>query len=93
MHALLLPLWSAHPCNPFVQADTQRVLYFHTAQQLGLLQSPQIPDLVTHLLPKNASVMAARFLRQWLVCPPPPDLADQMQALMQVCLDSWMRDP
>lgn len=61
-----------------------RPLYSPTAQQLGLLPSPQVPDLVAHLLPKHDNPPSARsFLRRWVLRPPPPLVADQMQRLIR----------
>jgi DNA mismatch repair ATPase MutS len=63
-----------------------RPLYSPTAQQLGLLPSPQVPDLVRYLLPRNDAPSAARnFLRRWLLRPPPPNVADDLSKLLQ-CL-------
>ena len=60
-----------------------RPLYSPTAQQLGLLPSPQVPDLVRHLLPRGDAPSASRnFLRRWMLRPPPPLHADNMRALL-----------
>ena len=60
-----------------------RPLYAPTAQQLGLIPSVQIPDLVRDLLPATQAPAAARnFLRRWLLRPPPLEVADHMQHLM-----------
>ena len=65
-----------------------RPLYSPTAQQLGLLPSPQVPDLVRYLLPKNDAPAAARtFLRRWLLRPPPPSVADEFSSLLR-CLST-----
>jgi hypothetical protein len=61
-----------------------RPLYAPTAQQLGLLPSPQVPDLVASLLPANDAPACSRsFLRRWLMRPPPPRVADEMQRLLR----------
>lgn len=56
-----------------------------TALQIGLVANPAVPDLVPHLLPAHAlpllRVHSSRFLRRWLLTPPPYHLADAMQAL------------
>ena len=60
-----------------------------TALQIGLLPNPAVPDLVPHLLPSSSSsssssylrVHSSRFLRRWLLTPPPYHLADAMQTL------------
>ena len=60
-----------------------RPLYAPTAQQLGLLPSPQVPDLVASLLPANDAPSCSRtFLRRWLMRPPPPFVADEMLKLL-----------
>ena len=60
-----------------------RPLYSPTAQQLGLLPSPQVPDLVHSLLPRNDAPASTRsFLRRWIMRPPPPYIADEMSSLL-----------
>ena len=69
--------------SSFLQRLQPRPLYSPTAQQLGLLPSPQVPDLVRHLLPKNDAPPSARnFFRRWMLRPPPPIVADKMRALL-----------
>ena len=61
-----------------------RPLYAPTAQQLGILPSAQVPDLVSYLLPPSDSPSSARdYLRRWLLRPPPYKIADQMQSLLK----------
>ena len=58
-------------------------LHSTTATQLGLLPSPQCPDLVASLLPSRGAVAAAKtFFRKWLLRPPPHSVADQMHSLV-----------
>eukprot|EP00943_MAST-04B_sp_MAST-4B-sp1_P002579 g2579.t1 len=61
-----------------------RPLYAPTAQQLGILPSAQVPDLVANLLPVNDSPASSRdFLRRWVLRPPPNHIADTMQELVK----------
>jgi hypothetical protein len=61
-----------------------RPLYAPTAQQLGILPSAQVPDLVANLLPANDSPPSSRdFLRRWVLRPPPNYIADEMQELVE----------
>ncbi len=64
-----------------------RPLHLETATQLGLLSDPAIPPLVSHLLPDSAPSASRRFLRRWLLVPPPPDVADAMSLLVESLKD------
>ena len=57
-------------------------LYVETATQLGLMSNPTIPPLVSYLLPDSAPASSRRFLRRWLLTPPPPHIADAMASLV-----------
>ena len=60
-----------------------RPLHMESATQLGLMNDPTIPSLVKYLLPDSAPAPTRRFLRRWLLTPPPPlDIADSMAALV-----------
>eukprot|EP00667_Euglena_gracilis_P000511 EG_transcript_511 len=64
-----------------------RPLYAPSAQQLGLLPSPQIPDMVDALVPPSAATAAVKdFFRRWLLRPPPYRTADAMQELLRALL-------
>ena len=63
-------------------------LHLETATQLGLMSDSSIPDLVSSLLPPSAPATSRRFLRRWLLVPPPPDVADAMSALVLHLLES-----
>ena len=70
-----------------------RPLYAPTAQQLGILPSAQVPDLVSYLLPANDAPSSARdYLRRWLLRPPPYEIADQMQLLLKglLCMNQGL---
>ena len=58
-----------------------RPLYLSTAAQIGLVANPNIPDLVSQLLPASRSAHSARFLRRWLLSPPTHSLADSFSSL------------
>ncbi len=61
-------------------------VYSSTALQIGLLANPNVPDLIQHLLPKGAPAFASRFLRKWLIAPPPYDIAAKMRQLCSALL-------
>ena len=63
-------------------------LYLETATQLGLMNDGAIPSLVPFLLPDSAPASTRRFLRRWLLTPPPPVVSEAMSTLVS-CL---MRD-
>jgi len=57
-------------------------LYVETATQLGLMKDKTIPNLVNHLVPNSAPLPTRRFLRRWLLTPPPPAVAESMAKLI-----------
>jgi Mismatch repair ATPase (MutS family) len=57
-------------------------LYVETATQLGLMGDPTIPPLVKYLVPHAAPNPTRRFLRRWLLTPPPPYVASSMSNLV-----------
>lgn len=63
-------------------------LYVETATQLGLMIDKTIPPLVSYLLPESAPAATRRFLRRWLLTPPPPTVADSMSSLVTFLKDS-----
>ena len=58
-----------------------RSLYTTTAGQIGLMPNGNVPDLVSHLLPAAHQAHSNRFLRRWLLTPPPYVMADNMRVL------------
>jgi hypothetical protein len=62
-------------------------LHLETATQLGLMFDPAIPSLVSSLLPDSAPSSSRRFLRRWLLIPPPPEVADAMSQLVGTLKD------
>jgi len=63
-------------------------LHLETAAQLGLMSDTSIPDLVASLLPHSSPATCRRFLRRWLLVPPPPDVALAMSDLVSRLLTS-----
>ncbi len=62
-------------------------LHLETSMQLGLMFDPAIPSLVSSLLPDSAPSSSRRFLRRWLLIPPPPEIADAMSQLVGTLKD------
>lgn len=74
-------LVSANETN--VNSDTQTSpLYLETATQLGLMNDPAIPSLLSSILPDSAPAATRRFLRRFLLTPPPPSVTEAMQHLV-----------
>ncbi len=67
-------------------ANTQP-LYMETASQLGLLQDPAIPSLIAHVLDEAAPAATRRFLKRYLLVPPPPEVAQSMAKVVKSLLD------
>ena len=57
-------------------------LHVETATQLGLLQEKTIPSLMNYLLPDSAPAATRRFLRRFLLTPPPPKVCEAMSELV-----------
>lgn len=68
-------------------------LYAETATQLGLMSDPTIPNLISYLLPDSAPAPTRRFLRRWLLTPPPPHAADAMAVLVTALKEDGMALP
>jgi MutS domain V/MutS domain I len=65
-------------------ANTQtRALHVETATQLGLLHDPAIPSLLSSVLSDAAPAATRRFLRRYLLTPPPAPVCDAMGTLVQ----------
>jgi DNA mismatch repair ATPase MutS len=63
-----------------------RPVYTSTALQIGLLPNDNVPSLLPFLLPRSSSSSisystSTKFLRKWLLNPPPHYIADHMQNL------------
>lgn len=57
-------------------------LHVETATQLGLMNDKAIPDLMGFLLPDSAPAATRRFLRRYLLTPPPPLVCEAMSTLV-----------
>jgi hypothetical protein len=57
-------------------------LYVETATQLGLMSDRTIPSLVAYLVPDSAPAATRRFLRRWMLTPPPPLVASSMAQIV-----------
>ena len=68
-------------------------LYAETATQLGLMTDPTIPNLISYLLPDSAPAPTRRFLRRWLLTPPPPHVADAMAVIVRALKEDGMALP
>jgi len=62
-------------------------LYLETASQLGLLQDPTIPPLIASVLDDAAPAVTRRFLKRYLLVPPPPNVAQAMAAVVRCLMD------
>lgn len=60
-------------------------LYLESANQLGLLNDPSIPPLVASVLDEAAPAATRRFLKRYLLVPPPPHVAQAMSQVVD-CL-------
>ncbi|KAL7531829.1 hypothetical protein ACHAXR_004263, partial [Thalassiosira sp. AJA248-18] len=67
-------------------------LHLETATQLGLMSESSIPPLISSLLPDSAPTSSRRFLRRWLLVPPPPEVADAMTHLVSTLKDGGNGD-
>jgi hypothetical protein len=78
---------SSETGNSSIAVATTRPLHLETATQLGLMFDPALPPLISSLLPESAPSPSRRFLRRWLLIPPPPDVADAMSQLVRILKD------
>eukprot|EP00978_Attheya_sp_CCMP212_P002321 scaffold4800_cov47-Attheya_sp.AAC.1 len=70
-----------------LRATQMSPLYVETATQLGLLSDRTIPPLISYLLPESAPAPTRRFLRRWLLAPPPSHVSNAMSQLVQTLKD------
>lgn len=68
-------------------------LHKETAIQLGLVSNPHIPDLIANLLPQSAPAATRRFLKRWLLVPPPPRIADSMRGILKYVMGQENAQP
>jgi predicted GIY-YIG superfamily endonuclease len=59
-----------------------KALYLETATQLGLMDDGAIPSMVSYLVPDSAPAATRRFLRRWLLTPPPPAVSGALSILV-----------
>ena len=71
------------PSSSSRNATVTRPLHVETATQLGLMSDSAIPSLISSLLPESAPSSTRRYLRRWLLVPPPPEIADAMSILVR----------
>ena len=73
----------------FVQLNP---LYVKIVTQLGLMTDcdPSIPPLIPHLLSPKSPSACRKFLRCWLLSPPPPKIPKDMFRLIRTLNDSSM---
>jgi DNA mismatch repair ATPase MutS len=71
-----------------VDATHTSPLYPETATQLGLMNDPAIPSLVSCILPVRAPAATKRFLRRFLLIPPPPHVTEAMRNLVSFTKES-----
>ena len=62
-------------------------LYVETAMQIGLMDEKTIPSLVQHVLDDAAPAIIRRFLRRYLLIPPPPRVAQSMACIVNTLID------
>lgn len=77
--------------NQLVSKTSATPLHLETATQLGLMMDPSIPSLISSVLPDSAPTSSRRFLRRWLLIPPPPSIADAMSRLVRHLKDESNR--
>ena len=65
-----------------------RPLHTGAAQLLGLSSSTSTtPDLVRHILPESAPFYSISFMKNWLLCPPPVEVIQNMRVFVQSLLE------
>jgi MutS domain V/MutS domain I len=64
------------------QQNGANPLYVETASQLGLMKDPSIPSLIDCILPESAPAATKRFLRKWLLVPPPIPVSESMATVV-----------
>jgi hypothetical protein len=70
-----------------VSKTQTRPLHVETATQLGLMNDKAIPDLMEYILPNSAPAAIRRFLRRYLLTPPPPEVCEAMSNLVTFLKD------
>jgi hypothetical protein len=57
-------------------------LYLETATQLGLMDDPSIPSVLSYILPESAPVATRRFFKKLFLSPPPSAVGNAMAKLV-----------
>lgn len=70
-----------------ITSNRPRPIYTSTALQIGLLANDNVPSLLPALLPSPANVFSLRFLKKWILSPPPHHITDAMQRLCRALAD------
>ena len=73
--------------KPHTNATLPQPLHLETATQLGLMSDPSIPPIISSLLTDMSPSASRRFLRRWLLIPPPPEIVNAMAQLVGVLKD------
>ncbi|KAJ1440207.1 hypothetical protein B484DRAFT_323158, partial [Ochromonadaceae sp. CCMP2298] len=84
LKCVLNPIFLIYNIYGTAYSDRPLPLYISTAHQIGLMGSPDVPSLERELLPPKSTASARRFLRRWVLNPPPHDIADSMRSLCSV---------
>ena len=58
-------------------------LYVSTAKEIGVISNPNVPSLVSCLLPPTAATSSAKYLQKLLVSPPPPHISEHFRSMLQ----------
>lgn len=59
-------------------------VYVSTARQVGLLPNDNIPQVVPFLLPSGCRAYCGKFLRKFLLSPPPYEIADRFRSVLRI---------
>jgi hypothetical protein len=59
-------------------------LYLSTALEIGVLPNPNVPSLVSHLLPSNPSRTSVKYLQKLLISPPPHHFAQHFREILHL---------
>jgi hypothetical protein len=68
--------------NDCIERKQTKPLYLETATQLGLMDDPSIPSLLSCILPESAPAATRRFFKKLLLSPPPAAVGNAMARLV-----------
>ena len=63
-------------------------LYVSTAKEIGVLSNPNVPSLVSCLLPPTFTNSSAKYLQKLLVSPPPQHISQHFRSILKILSDS-----